>query len=107
MAKKMWHKVLAPRIWNPKQGAAIEGKYLQSAEREGQFGPYKVHYIETSNKSIYYVSGTIVSSLFALISPGEKVRLIYTGKKISAFTGHEYKTFELYTEKLIELKIAM
>ena len=101
--RKTWFKVNAPKAWRPKPGDELVGSYLSSKIRSGQFGDYRVHFIKCRTQ-VYYVSGTQINDLFALVQENMKVKLVFVGLKQGK--DHEYKVFDLYTEEAIELKIA-
>lgn len=105
MAKqlKTWHRVKAPQPWRPKVNEELIGTYMLSKMRTGQFGDYRVHFVKSKN-SIFYISGTMVNDLFALIPENAKVKLVFLGIKLSK-EDREYKCFELYAEEAIEFKI--
>lgn len=102
--KQVWHRVKAPRPWRPKPGEELIGVFLRTDVREGQFGPYRVHYIKARGQ-ILTVSGTVLNDLFALLADETKVKLVFLGKKSTQASGREYKDFELYTQEAVEFKL--
>jgi hypothetical protein len=103
--KKTWHRVTAPTPWRPKPGDQLVGEYVGSKVRTGQYGEYLVHLVKVHGEH-KYVSGAVVDGLFALVSVGMQVKLVFVGTKLTADTEREYKDFELYTEQAVELKLA-
>lgn len=107
MQTKTWHKVSAPRPWRAKIGEELIGTYLNTETRVGQFGEYKVHFVKVNNSRIFYVSGTVLNDLFAMIQPNMKVKIVFTGtKKAEKDSSKAYKCYELFTEEAIELRVA-
>lgn len=104
---KNWNRVKAPKAWHPEVGEEITGTYLGSRLRNGSYGDYIVHFIRQHNNHVYFVSGSILNDLFALLGEGEEVKLIFTGMKTSKTSGNEYKTFELYSENAAEFKLEL
>lgn len=106
MKRKSWHRVKAPMPWRPDVGDELVGAYIATKDRAGEFGTYKVHFVQTDDGRVFYASGTQLNDLFSIVEKGMRVKLVYTGSKVARNTGNEYKTFEMYAEKELELKIA-
>lgn len=102
--RQQWHQVRVPKPWNAEPGDELIGTFLCSREKKGRFGDYTVHYIQTRTQ-VYYVSGTLTNDLFALLSEGQSIKLVFEGKQDCANSDHSYKVYKLYTEEAVVFKI--
>ncbi len=83
----------------------MEGVYVGSRVRPGQFGDYKCHYVQTS-KETYSVSGAMSDALFGMITYGTVVMIVFVGYKIvKSNTELYYKEYELYTKEHVKFKL--
>lgn len=102
---KSWYRVRAPYGWRPKPGDELVGEFLGTQVRFGQFGEYKIHLVKTRGRKIQYVSGTVTNDMFAMVRPGQKIKLVFVGMQQVFDTERIYKKFELYTEEEIEFNV--
>lgn len=103
--KKVWHRVVAPRAWYPKEGDELVGEYLGTEVKAGKFGEYKIHVVRVRAGDIRYVSGTVVDDLFKIVEVGARVKVVFGGLQKSNDGDKVYKCFELYTEEAVEFKV--
>ena len=97
MKRSTWHRVKAPTPWRPEDGEELIGHYRGSKTRQGEFGEYLIHFIEA--RDIYfYVSGSMLNDLFTAVKEGDRVRLVFLGRKRTE-NDRELKVFELYSDK--------
>ncbi len=96
--KTRWKKVKRPQPWRAEPGEELIGTYSHSLQKDGEWGIYQVHFVKTRTET-YYVSGTIANSLFTMLAPGTKIKLVFKGRKpCQGMVDLTYKTYELFTE---------
>lgn len=107
--RQVWHQVKAPTRWAPKDNDELVGTYIGKNTRSGIYGDYTVHLVEVKNKvrkKIHYLSGVQLNDLFDMIPFDTIVKIVFKGRKPNKDGTREYKTFEVFTEEVIEFKLA-
>jgi hypothetical protein len=92
-----WRKVEKAQTWRSGEGEILQGKFVRTRQRTGQYGTYSVHTIRM-DEGAFAVSGSVLDSLIGDVGvmPGDLVRVVYTGLKRSGSGDRTYKDFELY-----------
>lgn len=86
--------------WRPDEGDALVGTYEGSAEFEGRYGAYNVHFIRTREGRRYRVAGCMADQLFMALHDGrgKRVKLVFLGYRETYEASHEMKVYDLFVE---------
>ena len=77
------------------QVGEVEGKFLSTTEKEGQYGPMITHYLETENGKVGVNGFSVLNQEMADIKEGQLVRIEYAGKRKSK-AGHFYSACDVF-----------
>ncbi len=91
-----WKRVDVPHPWKPDPGDELIGEFIATEIRNGRYGEYKIHHIKTRGQ-VVYVSGFMANDLFAVVTAGALIKLVYLGPKQCATSDHCFKQYELFT----------
>ena len=107
MEEEIWEEVnpMDVPIWEPKEvGDEIIGIFEQMEENVGP-NKSRLYTLRKDDGSLIKVWGsTLLDKRFDFIQLGEKVKIVYQGKKKSQKGGREYHDFKLYHTKAKHLQ---
>ena len=77
------------------QVGEIEGKFINTVEKEGQYGPMVTHYFDTEAGKVGVNGFSVLNQEIADIEAGQLVRIEYAGKRKSK-AGHFYSACDVF-----------
>lgn len=77
------------------QVGEIEGNFINTVEKEGQYGPMVTHYFNTEAGKIGVNGFSVLNQEMAEIKEGQLVRVEYAGKRKSK-AGHFYSACDVF-----------